>query len=579
MDRDFSMTRFMIQRIRRTLTPAGAWILPVLCLLPLFCSRRNPDALAVVGNRTLTVSDFTARAAAVERRISLTDNLRLRQEILRKLVDEELLIAEAVRKGYRNDPAGKRERERIAIQELLDADLRRNVSDRIRIGEDELKTAFIRLNTRIKARHLYAASKSEADSLYLELEKGETFESLARRIFKDPRLRDTGGSLGTFTADEMDPVFEDAAFSLNPGQISKPIRTAQGYSILQVEARTVKPLLTESDYAKNRSKLEPYCRRRKIRKAAQANVDSLRRFLDISFNPQVVEELLQRILRRTADRAMLPEEESGFPDDPSFRRRELMRSKLGVWNIKTFRERASFTSEEQSRWIRDRETLEDFIAGLAVRDFMLSRARDQRLDRSAACRKAVERKTDDYLLNRMLREISDGVVIPEDTLRAVFAREYGRTRIPPKIHLREIILNDRSKAERVRRLLSQNAPFERLVREYSIRTWSAAQNGDVGAFSRADLGRWADLIFPLQPGQWTGPLQMDPEQVAFFQCIDKSAERPADFQEVRAEILKGLTPVWRKAAEVTALSSIRLHVPVVTYPEKLNSIRFESVSP
>ena len=103
-----------------------------------------------------------------------------------------------------------------------------------------------------------------------------SFEELAEENFKDPQLRDTGGALGYFTVDEMDPAFEDAAFALDIGQISKPIRTAQGYSIIQVQDRIIRPLLTESEYIKHRSKLEDYCRYRKKIKATQTFVDSLR---------------------------------------------------------------------------------------------------------------------------------------------------------------------------------------------------------------------------------------------------------------------------------------------------------------
>jgi parvulin-like peptidyl-prolyl isomerase len=552
--------------------------LTFLCVLSLYCIRPRQDVLVAVGNRTLLVSDFAARFESTGQKLGLPDNGQVREKMLQNMIDEELLIVEAVRRGYRKDRAGRHESERLNIQELLNAYTERYVTNRIRIREDDLKTTYIRLNTKVKARHLYAASRAKADSLISLLNGGATFEALAKGSFRDPRLRDTGGSLGAFTADEMDPAFEDAAFSLDIGQISEPIRTAQGYSILQVEGRTVKPLLTESEYAKSRSKLASYCRVRMGKRAARAHADSLRRSLHVSFNRPAVTELLKRILVKTGLPSWSPADGLVSADDEKTGLRELVRSDLGVWTVRTFQEHAAFTSGEQVRWIRDRESLEDFIAGLIVRSAMLTKAKHARLDRSDAHRTAVQRRMDDYLLARMEGEISGGVVIPEDTLRAAFNLEMQRYAIPPKIRLREIALDDRPEAGRIGILLQRGESFEKLARERSVRVWSAAQNGDIGEFAYSELGRHAERLFPLEAGRWTGPIAMDDGHFAFFQCVGKSRERIPDFQEARSGVLRGLMPAWKRKARQEALDSIRRRVRVVIDAQKLNSIRLKTVS-
>lgn len=73
---------------------------------------------------------------------------------------------------------------------------------------------------------------------------GEDFEELAREVSDDVGSRADGGDTGLFSRGVMAPEFEDAVFSMSPGDISDPIRTDFGMHIIrlnEIKAGGVKP--------------------------------------------------------------------------------------------------------------------------------------------------------------------------------------------------------------------------------------------------------------------------------------------------------------------------------------------------
>jgi parvulin-like peptidyl-prolyl isomerase len=86
----------------------------------------------------------------------------------------------------------------------------------------------------IRARHILVEQKYEIEDLQRKLAEGESFEELARKFSKCPSARG-GGDLGEFGRGRMVESFEEAAFSLKPGEVSGPVRTRFGYHLIKRE--------------------------------------------------------------------------------------------------------------------------------------------------------------------------------------------------------------------------------------------------------------------------------------------------------------------------------------------------------
>jgi peptidyl-prolyl cis-trans isomerase C len=85
---------------------------------------------------------------------------------------------------------------------------------------------------KIKAKHILVQQEHEASDLLKKLGSGKTFEELARDHSLCPSKAE-GGDLGAFGKGAMVPSFEEAAFGLQVGEVSQPVRTQFGYHLIQ----------------------------------------------------------------------------------------------------------------------------------------------------------------------------------------------------------------------------------------------------------------------------------------------------------------------------------------------------------
>jgi foldase protein PrsA len=84
----------------------------------------------------------------------------------------------------------------------------------------------------IKASHILVNTKEEAEVIIEELKKGGDFAAIAKKKSLCPS-KEEGGDLGYFGKGMMVPEFEQAAFALKVGEISKSVQTQFGSHVIK----------------------------------------------------------------------------------------------------------------------------------------------------------------------------------------------------------------------------------------------------------------------------------------------------------------------------------------------------------
>ena len=112
----------------------------------------------------------------------------------------------------------------------------------------EINPRLFRRDEHVKVRHILAAfpkeptaeQRDQARKKILDVaaraKAGESFDTLARN-HSDDATRQWGGELDAFARGATPKSFEDAAFALQPGQVSGVVETASGFHLIRLEQR------------------------------------------------------------------------------------------------------------------------------------------------------------------------------------------------------------------------------------------------------------------------------------------------------------------------------------------------------
>jgi len=251
-------------RLRRSLalSAASCLALALLAGAPAHADDTSNPVLAKVNGAEIHQSDVTFAEEELAPSLAQMDPATRKENVLAFLIDMKIVAKAAEEKKIAEQPDFKRKldfaRNRLLMDSLLATEGKAALTDDAlkKVYEDAAKQ--IGDEQEVHARHILVETEDEAKAIKAELDKGADFAKLAKEKSKDPGASD-GGDLGFFTKDQMVPEFSTAAFALEPGKISDPVKTQFGWHIIKVEEkRNRKP----PDFAQVKPQLEQYVARK-----------------------------------------------------------------------------------------------------------------------------------------------------------------------------------------------------------------------------------------------------------------------------------------------------------------------------
>ncbi|MED2934344.1 peptidylprolyl isomerase [Bacillus wiedmannii] len=211
----------------------------------------NSDNLATSKSGDLTQEEFnkklkeTAGKSVLQQAMLdkiLLDKYKVSDDEAKKKVEElkkqmgDNFKAYLTQSGAKNeDDLKKKIKTQIAFEKAVKAS----------VTEKEMKDYY---KPKLKASHILVKDEKKSKEIKEKLNNGEDFAALAKQYSEDPGSKEKGGELTEFGPGEMDPKFEEAAYKLDVGQVSDPIKSSYGYHIIKLtEKKELKPFDQEKD--------------------------------------------------------------------------------------------------------------------------------------------------------------------------------------------------------------------------------------------------------------------------------------------------------------------------------------------
>ena len=211
------------------------------------------------------ITEATSPSRPTTRRSSCpaSPEAQKRDLLIGYLVDLKLgaRAAEAAKVGDGADFARKLAyaRDKALLDEYLDREAKKAVTpEAARKLYDETVKALTP-EQEVRARHILVETEDEAKAAHARVKGGEDFAKVAGELSKDPGSKGDGGDLGFFAKDRMVEPFAEAAFKLEPGQVSDPVKTQFGWHVIKVEEKRTKPLPT---FEETKEQIETYLGRK-----------------------------------------------------------------------------------------------------------------------------------------------------------------------------------------------------------------------------------------------------------------------------------------------------------------------------
>jgi parvulin-like peptidyl-prolyl isomerase len=419
--------------------------------------------------------------------------------------------------------------------------LRALAADQIKVTREEVNRALeSELGPKVKVRMISTLDPEKAKQIRAQaMANPDDFGQLAKTYSEDPNSASTYGMIPPIRRHVGDPTVEQAAFALEPGEISPVISAANQYLILKCETQVPGINVTDEVRRSAEPRVIDFLREQKMRSAAERIFQQLQdetKVVNVYNDPQLqqqmpgvaatvggkaitIAELAEECLQRHGDdvlggeinRKLLNQElkrrgqtvEQADIDD------EIVRAADAYGCIK------ADGSPDLEKWLSYVTQEQEITVDLYVRDVVWP---------SVALKKLVAEK----------------VEVTDEDMNKGFEANYGE-----RVQVMAIVLGNQRQAQQVWEMARGNPTddfFGQLASQYSIEPISKAQLGKVPPIQRYG-GQPAieEEAFRLQAGELSGIIAVN-DKFIILRCLGRTKPEvdAEDFEAVRDILYKDI---------------------------------------
>ncbi len=529
---------------------AGLSIIMILALFMTACSKKSDDLLAEVGSDKITakdLSDIFERSQASF--ASFQDEFNNRRAILDSLVIQRLLVQEA----YKKHIDASEEVNRIVLAStdrfLLDILYQREILDKIKVTDADMKDFYNKLENKIRASHILVTGEDTARMIMDSLKAGASFENMAVKYSVDRTAKTNQGDLGYFVWGQMDPTFQEQVFKLNPGETSTPFKTRFGWHIVKMTDRA------PNELRQSLERMEPDIRRTLTAIRTQELIQDYTETLKNKFPVKVDTATCQYLIHRR-NSLYPPQVLANLPSndfDISQLDRDEKELVLATWDGGQITLGQYLTRIRELRGVQkpnfdDYEGLGGFIFQLNLQNILAAEARRSGLEQDEEYKRKIKQFKELAMADIMQ---NDSLPIPpnpdEGQLRQYYDQHMNEFTVPAMIHVYEIMFPTQAAANDYRAKINNLARFKDVASQMTERPGKRTSGGDLGFIEEGYYPEIYRAAAQANDGQIIGPIPVS-GKFSLVYVAEKKPSEAKDFLSVKKEILDKLDTDLRHKA-------------------------------
>ena len=217
-----------------TFKPALLSALIAVVAVPAFAQN-----IAVVNGKAIPSSRAEAVVKQVVAQGQQPDTPQLREMIKKDLIAREVMMQEAIKRGFDKDATVKAQLENVRQSLVVNA-LAKDYMTKNPISEADMKAEYDRFKAQAgdkeyHVRHILVETEADAKAVIAKLKAGSKFEDLAKTS-KDAGTANNGGDLDWATPTSFPKPFSDAFINLKKGEVaSAPVQTPNGFHVIKLD--------------------------------------------------------------------------------------------------------------------------------------------------------------------------------------------------------------------------------------------------------------------------------------------------------------------------------------------------------
>jgi foldase protein PrsA len=519
-----------------------AVILPLL-VLALGCSKKQTDntnpefndkrVVLQVADNKLTLGEVLKRYATTEFK-DVDQEYKVKSDMVKLTLERFLLIEGAKENGIKPTIDTSYFR-----RELLKQLYNKEILNKISISDKDIESFFNKYGGEVQAGHILVADSSLAESLYTAIKNGAEFEKIAKDFSQDQLTADKGGSLGYNPYGRFDDDFQNAIFSMKAGEVSRPIKSRNGWHIAKVFDRIKN---TPADLEKDKSTYREQVHQYKQKTMVKDLVKDVKSEYNYKLNKANFD-----LLKRKADESKgsgtkqpgLPS--SAYLDSTLFSDSELKLNLIdfdgGGVTIKDYLElMKTYRRAERAPELNDSGIMNDILEGMAMPILLEKLAYKEGLDKTETFKGDWGYLQGSDLMQQMKNKIQGQAGPPtEDEIVNYYNEHRQDFFMPDQIRASVIAVKTREEAAELLKRVEGGANFYQLAVKYSVDKKTGSQGGDLNFFTVARYTPIYKAAENMEKNQVGGPVEMDGNWW-IFKLTDRILKKPKELDLVRSDV-------------------------------------------